>query len=152
MEDSYCPVPDSESNDTAESFQSNNSNSNSENAMQGYAAEASTNAHNASTVTKENTAVNDTQEISQLDHLVFDLDDHPNEQIDMSSPIKSGKFYPEFFPDNNQFSPITPQSPGCKCSKGTVCTVEPLNLISKVYKSIPSYITVGLRYSYMYRK
>jgi len=150
MEDNYCPVPDGESNDIAESFQSNNSNSNSKNAIQGY-AEASTSTHNTSTVTKQNTAVNDTQEISQLDHLVFDLDDHPNEPIDMSSPIKSGGFYPEFFTDNNQFSPITPQSSGCKCSKGKICTVEPLNLISK---STNQYLaTYLLAYaSYMYRK
>ena len=52
-----------------------------------------------------------------------DLGGHPNQPNDMSSPIKSGGFYPEFFPDDNQFSPIAAQSPGRKFSKGTYLPV-----------------------------
>lgn len=127
MEDNYCPVPDGDANDTAEGFRSiNNSSFYSENAMEEY-AEASISTHNASTVTQDNTAVNDEERVSQLDlhsvhldqHSVYDLNGYPNQPNDMSSPIKSGGFYPEFFPDDNQFSPITAQSPGHKCSKGT---------------------------------
>lgn len=125
MEGSYCPVPDGD--DTAEGFRSiNSSSSYSENAMQ-ESGEAFISTHNASRVTQDNTAVNDEEKVSQLDvysvqldqHSVYGLSGHPNQPNDMSSPIKPGGFYPEFFSDDNQFSPITAQSPGCKCSKGT---------------------------------
>lgn len=126
MEGSYYSVPDGDSDGTAESFQLiNNSSFNSKNAIRGN-AEADTSAHNASTVTQDNATVNNEQKISLLDHSFYDLGDHPNEPIDMSSPIKSGGFYPTFFPDDILFSPITAQSAGYKCSKGTVlCTIEP---------------------------
>ena len=131
MDDNYRPVPDGDANDTAEDFRSiNNSSSYSENAMREY-AEASISTHNASTVTEDNTAVNKEEKVSQLDLYsvqpdqcsVYDLGGHPNQPNDMSSPIKSGGFYPEFFPDDNQFSQIAAQSPGHKFSKGTYLPV-----------------------------
>ena len=127
MEDNYCPVPDGDANHTAEGLQSiNNSSSYSENATQEH-AEASISTYNASTITQDNTAVNNEDKVFQPDlhsvqldqHSVYDMSGHPNQQHDMSSPIKSGGFYPEFFPDEKQFSSITAQSPGCKRSKGT---------------------------------
>ena len=114
MEDNHCPLPDGDANHTAEGFQSiNNSNSYSENAMQEH-AEASISTHNASTVTQDNTAVNNEEKVSQPDlhsvqldqHLVYDLSGHPNKPHDMSSPIKSGGFYPEFFQMRNSFLPL----------------------------------------------
>jgi len=116
-------VPDGDSYDTAEDYQSkSNGGSISENLCNARIyAEDSTSAHDASTVTRENTAVNDEQEFSQVDNSVYDLINYPNEPNDMSSPIKPDGFFPEFFPDNNQFSPITAKSSGYRCSKGTIC-------------------------------
>ena len=93
----YCPIPDGEIGDSGDAAKDSQSiSSGTENPCNARIyAEASTSACNFSAITRENTTVNDKQEISQLDHSVYDLGDHPNEPNDMSSPIKPGGFFPQ---------------------------------------------------------